>query len=323
MSLNDKKVLNAILNPNTPFQDENSDQLAAPSKYEINDAIIEAKKLECQEKLESLQEKHKQQRKELQSQIQSLKKSVTKGDKKKKKEIDTQIEGLEREFEEKCQTSLKDFEASTQSEPVQESTTKVSKSAKRKEKKEKSDQQRDTLIAQQEIENLKGPAFLELTKINERLKVKRLKIKEVHSDGNCMYYAIADQLNSKQTCAQLRQLTCDYMLKHACEFQPYLLCENDESDIDFTDEAKYEDYCFRIRDTLVWGSQIELKALSAACNVLIEVVQAEGPEIVIGGGDDDYDQTKEKTKLIITFHRHMLSSSHYNSTEEDESHLET
>ena len=265
----------------------------------------------------------------------SLKKSVTKGDKKKKKEVDAEIESLEKNFEEKCKLDLLELdkkptfakssptkvETEATNEPLAsdeapfglaEKSAKASKAKKRKEKKENKDQERENMIALQEIANKTGPAFLELTKIIEKLKVKGLRVKDVISDGNCMYYAVADQLHkqalSNKNCQALRELTCDYMLEHRHEFQPYL-CGDDG---DMLDERKYDEYCTNIRDTLVWGGQIELKALSDALNVLIEVIQAEGGELIIGDTCD-----KHKPKLTITFHRHMLSSSHYNSTEDD------
>ena len=275
-----------------------------------------------------MNEKHKQQKKELQSKIQALKKSVTKGDKKKKKEIDVEIELLEKNFEEKCKLDLENFENekitkpqesiqpeelnSSSSDIMPEMSSKSSKAKKRKEKKEKCETERENLLNLQEIENKKGPAFLELTKINEKLKLKGLKMKDVVSDGNCMYYALADQLRkhslSNKNCEQLREITCNYMLKNPDEFLPYLT--NEEGDI--LDEKKYEEYCLKVRDTLAWGSQVELKALSDALNLMIEVVQGDGPDMVIG-------KTNEinKSRLVITFHRHMLSSCHFNSTEDD------
>ena len=132
------------------------------------------------------------------------------------------------------------------------------------------------------------------------------------SDGNCMYYSISDQLKSNSiktmSCKELRELACDFMLKNPNEFQPYI-----NVDDDILDEQKYEEYCLNIRDTLVWGGQVELKALSDVLNVVIEVVQAEGSEIIIGDSSNS-----DKDKLIITYHRHMLGSGeHYNSTERD------
>lgn len=123
-----------------------------------------------------------------------------------------------------------------------------------------------------------------------------------------MYYAISDQLDRKlttiKTCEQLREACSRYMLAHQDDFIPYL------EDVDF-DEVKYRDYCERICDPTNWGGQLELKALSDALDVVIEVVQAEGGELLIGAG-----QSNEDKRLVITYHRHMYGAGeHYNSTE--------
>lgn len=272
--------------------------------------------------VEELEENHRKQKKDLQARIQSLKKTVTKGDKKKKKEIDAEIEKLEKEFEEKCQLELKNFsgENSQQTkvvlnEPLEDksnddSNSKVSKAQKRREKKEKQLTERETLIALQEEENKKGPAAVELNKIKHKLTQKGLRIKEVLSDGNCMYYAIADQLSQRMSISkdwkQLRELICNYMIDNYEQFQPYVTSD----DGDLLNEEKYQDYCYKVRDTLVWGGQPELKALADVFSVQIEIVQAEGGEITIG------NQLKKDATLIITYHRHMFGSGeHYNSTE--------
>lgn len=131
-------------------------------------------------------------------------------------------------------------------------------------------------------------------------------VKDVKSDGNCMYYAVSDQLGSKlfvsKSCEQLRQACSQYMLSHADDFMPYL----DEDDLN---EEKYRQYCERVCDVTNWGGQLELKALSDVLGVAIEVIQAEGAELVIGQGEPS-------KRLVITYHRHMYGSGeHYNSTE--------
>ncbi|RNA08586.1 OTU domain-containing 6B [Brachionus plicatilis] len=363
---NDERVLNAILNPNTPFEDSEP-KSTTESKYEANSAIDEAKSLEIEgvkaaqagdlkksietfgkaieiaphwassynnraqalrlsgdtdrnsETLESLTNRHRKEKKELQTKLQSLKKSVTKGDKKKKKEIDAEIEKLEREFEERCTLEIKNINQSTKQcdekfneQKLSGSTDikaeKISKSQKRREKKEKSEHEREKAISLQEIENQKGPAAIELKKIKEKLLKKNLKVKEVISDGNCMYYAISDQIKTQlsvnKTFQELRDLTCDYMLQNTDDFQPYLT--NDDGD--FLGIEEYREYCHNIRNTPVWGGQLELKALSDVLKVSIEVVQGEGSNIVIG--------EDQKNRLVIAYHRHMLGSGeHYNSTE--------
>lgn len=285
--------------------------------------------------MDDLLAKHRSERKLMQAKVQSLKKSVTKGDRKKKKEIDTQIALIEQEFEDKCSLEIKDFEsnAKLQVQQVEVKDTanassdvinangetfsdnkanKISKARKRKEKKELEEQKRNELIAQQEVENKNMPAFIELNKIKQKLKSLNLQLKDVRSDGNCMYYAICDQLSKKlslaKTCEDLRELTCNYMLKNQHEFQPYLCSEQDGEPMN---DEQYEDYCKKIRETLVWGGQLELKAISDVLKVKIKIIQADSNDVIIGeAGDDD-------ELLVITYHRHMFGSGeHYNSTEQ-------
>lgn len=111
--------------------------------------------------LEQLNESHRKQRKDLQAKIQSLKKSVTKGDKKRKKEIDTEVEKLEKEFEEKCQLEIKQLESKSkavgsvsetavsevETKPSGGESSKMSKAQKRREKKDKSEADREQEIA--------------------------------------------------------------------------------------------------------------------------------------------------------------------------------
>lgn len=253
---------------------------------------------------------------------------MTKGDKKKKKEVEAQIEAMERKFAEKCNFELNELETmssttttttkvgSVESKPaeetVKESGQKVSKAQKRREKKEKEEQEREKLIARQEIENLKGPTHIELTRIKEKLKKMGLEIKDVSADGNCMFYAISDQLKQQldidRPFKELRMMTSEYMLNNADEFQPYM-CSEETGDA--YGPEQYRDYCEKIKDCVapVWGSMTELKALSDLLKVRIEVVQAEGSEILIGASEGAIG------KLVVTFHRRMFGSGeHYNST---------
>jgi len=258
----------------------------------------------------------------LQSKIQALKKNVTKGDRKKKKEVDEEIQNLEREFEKKCSTELESFRknqsSSNKETGTNEQTTanennnnqseeksKTNKAKKRREKKEMNNIEREKQIELQEIENKKGLPYIELNNINEKLKQRNLKIKEVRSDGNCMYYSIADQLDKHfsihKSCQELREMACKYMLENKLEFEPYLELDSNEN--------SYESYCENIKDQTVWGGQLELKALSDVLKVVIEVIQSEGSEIVIG------DRSQASGVLTITYHRKMFGSGeHYNST---------
>jgi len=245
---------------------------------------------------------------------------VTKGDKKKKKEVDAQIEMLEKNFAEKCalevgQLSSGNVATARDESVVEESAQKLSKTQKKREKKEQEERLRNEQLAIQEVENLKGPAHIELTKIKEKLLAKNLEISEVASDGNCMFYAVSDQLMSQlavdKPFKELRELASKFMLENADEFQPYM-CSEESGEPLSCDE--YEEYCLKIRECVapVWGSMTELKALADVFKVLIEVVQAEGSEILIG--NDDGNGCKQQ-RLIVTYHRRMFGSGeHYNST---------
>lgn len=63
---------------------------------------------------EELLQRHKEEKKELQSQITKLKHSVSKGDKKGKKAVQEKITQLERELKEKHEAELKEAEGAPQ-----------------------------------------------------------------------------------------------------------------------------------------------------------------------------------------------------------------
>lgn len=269
---------------------------------------------------DTLADQHKKQKKELVAKVQSLKKSVNKGDKKKKKLVDAEIEKLEKDFADKCALEIANLSQSVPkvveseaelSQQVEDHKPKMSKAQKKREKKEADEKQREKDIALQEIENLKGPAHIELTRIKEKLSKMDLDMKEVCADGNCMFYAVSDQLGQhlqvQKSFKELRELTSNYMLQNPDSFQPFLCSEETGDPLT---ETEYKFYCEKIAECVapVWGSMTELKALSEILSVPIQVVQAEGSETLIESANDN-------KKLIITYHRHMFGSGeHYNST---------
>ena len=281
--------------------------------------------------LDELHDEHRKLRKELQTRVQTLKKTVTKGDKKKKKEVDAEIAKLEADFEAKCQLEIDNWETTksikeittaekrvgenvvAEADNLSQGSKKPSKAQKKREKKDLEDKERQKQIELQEIENKKGPQHLELQAIKAKLKAKGLVLNEVRADGNCMYYAVADQCsraaNKSYSTEKLRELVSEHMMTHVDDFMPYL----DELYEQESPEKAYKHYCAKVRDATVWGGHLELKALSDVLNMAIEVVQAEGAEIMIG------ESFAPNAKLVLTFHRHFLGSGeHYNSTKRDE-----
>ncbi|XP_074644148.1 deubiquitinase OTUD6B-like isoform X2 [Tubulanus polymorphus] len=270
---------------------------------------------------EDLLQKQRKEKKELQAIIQKIKHSVPKGDKKKKKESQAEVARLEAELDEKHEKELKCFTSSKivkdlseglaelgteNGECKLEEKKKVSKAQKRRDKKAAKEKETEDNIKQAEIDNL-----LDMKRWDRQIYVACIFFSifplQIPSDGNCMYSAVEDQLRRlgvESSIEILRKQTADYLRANADDFMPFLT--NPHTGDPFTQE-NYEAYCHDVESTTAWGGQLELKALSQVLRHPIEVVQADGPCIVIG------DEHK-KSVLILSYHRHIYGlGEHYNS----------
>ncbi|XP_041969479.1 deubiquitinase OTUD6B [Aricia agestis] len=267
-----------------------------------------------------LEQKHKKEKKELQAQIQAIKKAA-KNDKTKKKELTLEITRLETELDEKHKKELESVQNANQNielqlepeelEVKETSKTKISKAQKRRDKKKLLERERNEQIELQEQENKNGPRNLEMQAIHTRLKTRNLSIFLIPSDGDCLYKAIAHQLevqhNKKLNVQDLRNNAASYIMENKDDFLPFL--SNPET-FEMLTDAEFEEYCEKIRNTNVWGGQVEIRALSNYLKCPISIIQATGPETI--------EQGTEFTgpPLFITYHRHMYSlGEHYNSTQ--------
>lgn len=282
---------------------------------------------------EELLQKHRQEKKDLQAKIQSMKKSIPKGDKKKKKEITEAITSLEVELEERHKSELghlksdsiveesdnnesKDEESmcddSEVANNVDESqlNVRVSRAQKRRNKKENEAREREKRIAEQTEKNKDGPRATELNTIKQVLKSMNLKLHNIPADGNCLYLAVNHQLQVSgrvtQSVNELRKITADFMRKNKDDFLPFMCNEFDESEV--VSEEQFESYCKDVALTKLWGGQLELKALSNIFKCPIKVIQAAGPPTLQG-------ESFKGPELILTYHRHLYRlGEHYNST---------
>ncbi|KAJ8726451.1 hypothetical protein PYW07_001149 [Mythimna separata] len=272
------------------------------------------------EELAILEGKHRKEKKELQAQIQALKKAA-KNDKTKKKELTAEISRLEAEMDTRHQQEI-DFASANQeiadniADPVlsnvenELSKVKISKAQKRREKKSQQEKERDELIKQQEQENLHGPRNTELKAINTKLKERGLKILLIPSDGDCLYKAIAHQLAlTKQrelSVDNLRNIVANYIRQNQDDFIPFM---TNPDTCEMMTSEELEEYCSKIENTKTWGGQLEIRALSNSLKCPISVIQATGP------GSIDQGSEYEGPPLVITYHRHMYGlGEHYNST---------
>lgn len=267
---------------------------------------------------EELLKKHRQERKDLQARIQSLKKTAVKGDKKKKKEVAETILQLEKELDEKQSLELKDIPIQTTEIPIESedkinedeeiAPNRVSRAQKRRNKKEIANKEREKRIAEEEKNNRQGPRVIELNTIKEILQTEGLQIHNIPADGNCLYCAINHQLDvtgrTSLNVSKLRKLTATYIHENKEDFLPFMYNDDDE----IVDEEKFEKYCKDVANTKLWGGQLELTALSKALKCPIKIIQASGPLTIQG-------ETYEGPPLILTYHKHLYRlGEHYNST---------
>lgn len=278
--------------------------------------------------IDDVLKRHRQEKKDLQAKIQSLKKSVPKGDKKKKKELTDEIAQLEKDLEDKHSRELKEVKGTEPDliensnaciETIEDNTneiltekvpTKVSRAQKRREKKESEAREREKRIVEQSEKNREGPRVIEMNSITKVLRELNLQIHNIPADGNCLYLAVNHQLqvSGKPTysVSELRKKTANFMRVHKDDFIPFMYNEDDDGDI--ISEESFENYCKEVEKTKLWGGQLELKALSNILTCPIKVIQAIGPPTIQG-------ENFKGPELILTYHRHLYRlGEHYNST---------
>lgn len=281
--------------------------------------------------LEDTTVRHKRERKELQATIQALKKSAGKGDKKKKKEVLEEITRLELELDDRHAHELTQMNEAAktievvlgESDPQPEDddqNQRVSKAQKRRDKKAKEEKAKQAEILQQEEINKTGPRANELKLIKTILKSRNLMLYPIPSDGDCLYNAIKHQLiatgrSPAIDTPKLRQITAEYIQDNK---QSLIFYMSNPATGDCLTDDEFSDYCESIKRTATWGGQIEIKAMSNALKVPIEVLQSSGPPTI------QNDENFSGPPLVLTFHRLMYSlGEHYNSTkcllERDES----
>ncbi|XP_072459697.1 deubiquitinase OTUD6B isoform X1 [Notamacropus eugenii] len=272
---------------------------------------------------ERLLKRHRKEKKELQAKIQSMKNAVPKNDKKRRKQLIEDVAKLEGELEQRHREELEHLKLTSHAKDkidsvvvniasldIENQQPRISKAQKRREKKAALEKEREERIAEAEIENLSGARHLENQKLARILAARHLEIKQIPSDGHCMYRAIEDQLKEQEcplTVAILRSQTAEYMQNHVEDFLPFLTNPN-TGDI-YTPE-EFGKYCDDIVNTAAWGGQLELRALSHILQMPIEVIQADSPPIVVG---EEYSNKP----LTLVYMRHAYGlGEHYNSVKQ-------
>ncbi|XP_071958548.1 deubiquitinase OTUD6B-like [Antedon mediterranea] len=279
---------------------------------------------------ENVAQRHKRERKELQGKIQSMKHAVPKGDKKKKKDTTIEIEKLEAQLNKRHEEELNahtageefimenglesemdnlNVEEKSEDKVDEKVPVKTTRAQKRRNKKANKEKERERRIVEDETNNVFSSRKMEEQKINSILAQRGLCIREIASDGHCLYNALIDQLARQGTQTKLQSLreqTAEYMRSHMEDFM-YFLCKIDSGE-PYTKE-EYEEYCREIANTAAWGGQHEINAISHIYQSPIEVIQADSPPLTVG------EHFREKhMPLILSYHRHAFGlGEHYNS----------
>lgn len=264
-------------------------------------------------------QRHRNEKKDMQCKIQSMKKSVAKGDRKKKKEVAEQTAEIETKLKQKHLEELNKF-AEEDEEPalikdlqevkIDDVTPKISRAEKRRSKKIVQMKERQSLIEEHDIKNIGGTRHIETQTLVKKLKSLGLAIHDIPSDGNCLYSAVVHQLNKVcgkvLTVPEIRLQTSEFLKSNKDDFIPYL--SHPDTGEMLTDQ-QFEEYCYQVANSVQWGDEIELRALSHVFKIPIKVIQAEGSDITIGTEYTNCNKT-----LILVFHRHMYGlGEHYNS----------
>ncbi|XP_040849228.1 deubiquitinase OTUD6B [Ochotona curzoniae] len=267
---------------------------------------------------ELLVRRHRKEKKELQAKIQGMKNAVPKNDKKRRKQLTEDVAKLEKELEQKHKEELEQLKLSAKNKidsvadnlsnlVLENQPPRISKAQKRRDKKAALEKEREERIAEAEIENLSGARHIESEKLAQILAARQLEIKQIPSDGHCMYRAIEDQLKGQDcalSVAALRSRAAEYMQSHVEDFLPFLTNPNTGNVYSAEEFGKY---CEDIVNTASWGGQLELRALSHILQTPIEIIQADSLPIVVG---EEY----KKNPLILVYMRHAYGlGEHYNS----------
>jgi len=185
---------------------------------------------------------------------------------------------------------------------------KLSKAAKRRAKKAQeqkaADERIKNALKEGEERFLSGdltPQMREKQDMQRLLSKLGFVMKDIASDGDCLYSALAHQLakfGQKLSAKTLRIKCAGFIRENPHVFVPFL-----ETDLD--------SYCNTLVNEVVWGGNIELLALSSCLRRRIRVLQSQMPNELLFG--EEFDAASQ---LTVVYFRHMYSTGeHYNAVD--------
>ncbi|XP_029785596.1 OTU domain-containing protein 6A [Suricata suricatta] len=275
---------------------------------------------DSQREQERMIRRHHLEKIELQARIQAMKISVPKNDKKRRKQLLLDVARLEAQMEQKHQQEMEKFRESCPDNSNLDSVTEdlakmdlenqppsVLRAQKRRERMAAPQRERPGSVAEVEMELLASFRREEEEKLAAILGSRNLEMKDIPADHHCMYRAIQDQLMFSVTVESLRYHTAMYMRKHVDDFLPFF---SDPETGNTYSQDEFLSYCDDIVRCPLWGTQLELRALSHVLQTPIEVIQTESPTLVIG------EEYTKKPLTLVYLHYTCNLGEHYNSVKQ-------
>lgn len=179
----------------------------------------------------------------------------------------------------------------------EERLRKQEKARKKREAKKEKERLRQEELEREAAEAGPSMRAMELEALELQLKPASLTIHEIPSDGNCLYRAVAEQVDGADF-HKIRGVCAAALKEQEDEFAPF--CE-------FTDTVtNFDQYVERVRNSSEWGGHLELRALSQGLKRPIVVYAASKPKLTMGEENDG-------EAILLSYHLHYYSlGEHYN-----------
>mmetsp|Transcript_25092 Transcript_25092/g.52168 ORF Transcript_25092/g.52168 Transcript_25092/m.52168 type:complete len:305 (+) Transcript_25092:150-1064(+) len=236
-----------------------------------------------------------------------------------KKEL-SEMEGAdgaaEVKTEEATQTAMAETNDAVESTPAEsglskeeeERQRKMEKARRKREKQKEKERRREEDIAAETAAAGPTPRDIENSQLLATLAPLNMTIQDVPADGNCLYRAVAAQLNASQQLSspngfvEVRGICADSLEKNSEEFSPF---------VEYTETAPdFSSYVQRVRSSADWGGHLELRAISMATERPIHVYSASSSTaMIIEGGNNQ----QKDNPIRLSYHLHYYAlGEHYN-----------
>ena len=194
---------------------------------------------------------------------------------------------------------------------------KASKAQQKRDKKVAAERERRAQVASS-VEHLADPRKDESAALQSRLAPQRLTVREVLSDGSCLFRAVSTQLPPGPPAppiapspSSLRRAAASHIRSRLALYLPFLTHEDGSA----MSEEEAVEYCARLSvdegSDVVWGGHAEIVALSGVLGRAIVVYSAEGGAMRVL---EEGVQAKGEDDVRISFHKHYFGlGNHYNA----------